>query len=102
MAKAKKKREYKKKLVYTCRSKSENVRYVTFQIKNKFGAYDNHIRKVAYTTLQFEFYVNLNQAFKEDAELTVINATFAVETSDKTVADKYIVGQSYRELPLSV
>lgn len=93
----------KKKMLYKCVGKTETIKHIIHQEKNEHGAMNNITNSLPYFTLNFQYFVDLNRALdvSEDAPL-VLNAHFVIETRDKAIAERYQVGQEYKELPVSV
>ncbi len=93
----------KRKMLYKCVLKTEIIKHITFQEKNEHGAFNNIIKSLPYYHLTFQHSFELNRALdiSEDTP-TVLNALFQIETSKKEVADNYVVGQEYKELPINV
>lgn len=93
----------KKKMSYKCVGKTEVIKHITHQEKNEHGAMNNIIKSLPYYTLNFQYYIDLNRPLDiNDDPPLVLNAQFTIETRDKSIADKYSVGEEYKELPINV
>lgn len=106
MAKPKKKAKQaprKRKMLYKCVNKSEAIKNILHQEKNEHGAYNNITKSIPYFHLTFMYFQDHNRVLDvNEPSPVVLSAQFSIETSNKAVADKYIVGQEYKELPISV
>lgn len=90
-------------MMYVCVGKTEVIKHVVHQEKNEHGALNNIIKSLPYFALSFQYFIDLNRPLDVNEESPlVLNAQFSIETRDKNVADKYQVGEKYKELPISV
>ena len=93
----------KKKMTYKCVGKTEVIKHIIHQEKNEHGAMNNITKSLPYFTLSFQYYIDTNRPLSVDEEPPlVLNAHFLIETRDKSISDKYQVGEEYKELPVSV
>lgn len=102
-AKSKPKIKRRHKMEYKCVGKVEAVVHINFQETNEHGAKNNIVKSMPYYTLNFQFYYDHNRLLElgEDAP-SVLNAQFNIQTRLKEVYDKYEIGGTYKDLPISV
>lgn len=90
-------------MLYKCVAKTEVIKNIIFQEKNEHGAFNNITKSLPYYHLTFQFFADLNRVLDISEEPpSVLGANFVIETKVKEVADKYTVGQEYKDLPISV
>lgn len=89
------KRPRKKKMIFKCTNKQQTIRKFLHHEQNIHGALDDVHKEIPITELHFAYCPQIR--VNEIPE--IIYCTYVFCTSNQEVANKFTVGEEYKELP---